>query len=208
LLSVCTVEGRAAPPVSSPCVDCVEERNPRRLVRLSRSSSGSRRGSSVTKTVMTPCHSPSGVARLGPTATSLHAWTWRQAPLVDEPALQPQDSVDGRPVYPDAALPQHGPQKAVAVSRVQLDGPTNSLRQQLVHYFGLRDSHQRLPLEQRPTFVARLEVDHARNWLGSSPHLGELERRKRFEPSTPSLGSWPRALERHHGVLAVPFTTR
>src|SRR5450631_271363 len=38
--------------------------------------------------------------------------------------------------------------------------------------------------------------------LGSSPHLGKRERRKGFEPSTPSLGSPPGALERHHGVLA------
>jgi D-isomer specific 2-hydroxyacid dehydrogenase, NAD binding domain len=34
------------------------------------------------------------------------------------------------------------------------------------------------------------------------------ERRKGFEPSTPSLGSWPRALERLHGVLTVPLATR
>jgi hypothetical protein len=34
------------------------------------------------------------------------------------------------------------------------------------------------------------------------------ERRKGFEPSTPSLGSWPRPLERHHRVLALPLATR
>jgi hypothetical protein len=34
------------------------------------------------------------------------------------------------------------------------------------------------------------------------------ERRTGFEPATPSLGSWPRGLERHHGVLALPFAIR
>ena len=38
--------------------------------------------------------------------------------------------------------------------------------------------------------------------------LTSTERRKGFEPSTPSLGSWPRALERRHGVLALPVAGR
>jgi hypothetical protein len=38
-------------------------------------------------------------------------------------------------------------------------------------------------------------------------YASSKERRKGFEPSTPSLGSWPRAPERHHAVWALPLAT-
>ena len=41
-----------------------------------------------------------------------------------------------------------------------------------------------------------------------SSYVGKEERRTGFEPATPSLGSWPGALERHHGVLGVAPAAR
>ena len=41
-----------------------------------------------------------------------------------------------------------------------------------------------------------------------SSYVGKEERRTGFEPATPSLGSWPGALERTHGILAPPLATR
>jgi hypothetical protein len=62
----------------------------------------------------------------------------------------------------------------------------------------------------RGTAFNSFDIDRSRDRPPRTPviPMSCRERRKGFEPSTPSLGSWPRVLERHHGVLAVPLATR
>jgi hypothetical protein len=77
----------------------------------------------------------------------------------------------------------------------------------------LRHADPRSRPSATPPTPSLATADDVRGGVWDRPQMcsGKLsqtrkrERRTGFEPATPSLGSWPLAPERHHGVLAVPL---